>query len=162
MLNDRLIVTKDSGRFAFLLLGLFQIGCSLLILYNLIINIINGDIFSQNVWLTLFLLFLMTFSLPAGIFALSYAFGERKLFEIDTNGIKFNNQNFIEWNNIFEIEIKKYRGPRMSFYRIKITHNYDRMKNKKIWFSSDTKPELNEIIDCLVYYTASNNISFTY
>ncbi len=157
--NERLIVNKDSGRIYFFLFGLFQVGSCIFILFILIINVNNYGFLTQNVWIKFFLLFLLIFSLPAGVFALTSAFGDRKLIEIDVNGIKIKNQPNIEWENIFEIETRKYPGPRMSFYRIKITQDYDRKTKKIIWFSSDTKPNWTEIIDCLSSYTARHNIS---
>ena len=69
------------------------------------------------------------------------AFGDRKIFEINSDGIKIENQMTICWTNIYEIETRKYPGPRMSFYRIKLIKDYDKTQKKSIWLSSDTEPD---------------------
>lgn len=157
----RLIVNKEGYRIIFFLLGLFQIGCCTIILFYFISSVINGDIFTQNVWLNLFLLFLVTLSLPAGIFTFSYAFGERKLFEINVTGIKIKNQPLIEWESIVEIKRKIYPGPRMQIYKLKIMQGSDSKINAIIWFTSDIKPNWTEIIDSLNFYTVRHNIRWT-
>ncbi|MEO8769181.1 MAG: hypothetical protein ABI402_03835 [Ferruginibacter sp.] len=159
--NKKLIVKKvDGGAFLFLF-GLFQFVGGLFIIFLIIKNAINGDFFRENGWLNLFLLFISVFIIPAGLFALTYAFGDRKIFEINADGIKIKNQMTICWQNIYEIETRKYPGPRMSFYRIKLFNDYDKKQKKSIWFSSDTNPDWTEIIEILSNYTARHNIIST-
>ena len=158
---SNLTIKKDSGRLGFFLFGLYQTGCGLFILYILILSAVRGDFFKQNVWLNLFITLMLIYSIPAGLFALTYAFGERKIFEIDAIGIKNTKQNIINWNTIYEIETRKYNGPRMMFYRIRIFRDYDRKNKTSIWFTSDIETDWTEIIDSLSYYTARNNIAMT-
>ena len=159
--NEKLIVKKVKGGIFLFLFGLFQFVGGLLIIFILIKSIINGDFFRENGWLYFFLLFVSVFIIPAGLFALSYAFGDRKIFEINSDGIKIKNQMTICWTNIYEIETRKYPGPRMSFYRIKLIKDYDKTQKKSIWLSSDTEPDWTEIIEILSYYTARHNIIST-
>ena len=158
---SNLTIKKDSGRLGFFLFGLYQTGCGLFILYILILSAVRGEFFKQNVWLNLFIIFILIPTIPAGLFALTYAFGDRKIFEIDSIGIKNSKQNIINWETIYEIETRKYNGPKMMFYRIRIFKDYERKNKISIWFTSDVETNWTEIIDTLCYYTARNNIAMT-
>ena len=161
MENDSLIVNKSKGRIGFFLLGLFQVGGVLLTALILIAKLINGDFFQKDVWLNFFLIFLLVSIIPAALFALTYAFGDRKIFEITVTGITIKDKSTIHWENIYEIETNKYPGPRMSFYRIKIIQDYLKKQKVNIWFSSDTEPEWTQILDVLSTYTSRHNINLT-
>ena len=158
---SNLTIEKSSGKLGFFLFGLFQTGCGLFTLYIFILSVVRGDFLKQNIWLNIFITFMLIPIIPAGLFVLTYAFGERKIFEIDALGIKDRKQKIIKWDTIYEIETRKYIGPRMMFYRIRIFRDYDRKNKTSIWFTSDIETDWTEIIDSLSYYTARNNIAMT-
>ena len=153
-----LTVEKDSNKFTFLAMGIFQAGFGLFMIIVLLKTLISKDFTTEGLLLTILAIIIST---PLGIYHLTYAFGDKKLFEINSVGITTNQQKTISWKNIYEIETKKYRGPRMEFYQIKIIQDYDRTKKISLWFSSDIKTDWTQIIDYLSYYTIKNNINLT-
>ena len=157
--SPKLTVNKPDGNIMLFLFGLFQIGGGIYILFILFNSLFKNVILNKDILLNFFLLFITIFLIPAGIFSLVYAFGDRKIFEINTIGIKIKDQTPIRWENIYEIETKKYPGPRMTFYRIRITQDIGTSKKRSIWITSDVKPNWTEIIDCLATYTVKYNIN---
>lgn len=98
---------------------------------------------------------ILLIALPMTIFYCWYVF-RKTFFRISDKGIEIPKRKIIAWEKIMMIEIKKFPGPKIEFYYLKLL--IDQERNATIFFSSDIKPRWDVVEESLRRY-AENKIS---
>jgi hypothetical protein len=165
----KITINRSDARWAFAIFFMLGAFCSIILFWNLALDILNS---TGSLKRSLFISFFLIILVPYTFYNCKMIFGSRFIFEISELGIKISNDKTFKWDSIYAIELKKFPsqgleflyyliGPKgLFFYQIIIYDDFLLKKKSKIKFSSDINTNWDKINDIIIYYTIKHNIQF--